>query len=152
MLKALAEISPYTTPQDSRQILPNVVQLLKVLMLFKMTVQRWVHVFRIATVLYISTPSSLMKLIFVHSHWEFLLFLSLWIICLSQSNNMFLVPFQKYMPRRKTGEEMNFTYVECLLYTFHHLAHKVVGCNDSSLYKSPSVSLLHNTYLIFVIL
>lgn len=31
------------------------------------------------------------------------------------------------MPRRKTGEEMNFTYVECLLYTFHHLAHKVAG-------------------------
>lgn len=30
LLKALAEISPYTTPQDSRQILPNVVQLLKV--------------------------------------------------------------------------------------------------------------------------
>lgn len=36
MLKALAEISPYTTPQDSRQILANVVQLLKVCM-FKMT-------------------------------------------------------------------------------------------------------------------
>jgi hypothetical protein len=30
LLKALAEISPYTTPQDSHQILPNVVQLLKV--------------------------------------------------------------------------------------------------------------------------
>ncbi|KAE7995790.1 hypothetical protein FH972_000558 [Carpinus fangiana] len=28
LLKALAEISPYTTPQDSRQVLPNVVQLL----------------------------------------------------------------------------------------------------------------------------
>ncbi|KAF5474487.1 hypothetical protein F2P56_006381 [Juglans regia] len=66
MLKALAEISPYTTPQDSRQILPNVVQLLK-----------------------------------------------------------------KYMPRRKTGEEMNFTYVECLLYTFHHLAHKVPNATNS---------------------
>ncbi|GMY37631.1 apoptosis inhibitor 5-like protein API5 [Fagus crenata] len=66
LLKALAEISPYTTPQDSRQILPNVVQLLK-----------------------------------------------------------------KYMPRRKTGEEMNFTYVECLLYTFHHLAHKVPNATNS---------------------
>ncbi|KAG6641341.1 apoptosis inhibitor 5-like protein API5 isoform X2 [Carya illinoinensis] len=66
MLKALAEISPYTTPQDSRQILPNVVQLLK-----------------------------------------------------------------KYMPWRKTGEEMNFTYVECLLYTFHHLAHKVPNATNS---------------------
>lgn len=29
------------------------------------------------------------------------------------------------MPRRKTAEEMNFTYVECLLFTFHHLASKV---------------------------
>lgn len=29
------------------------------------------------------------------------------------------------MPARKTGEEMNFTYVECLLYTFHHLSNKV---------------------------
>ncbi|GLT68935.1 hypothetical protein SLA2020_411250 [Shorea laevis] len=66
LLKALAEISPYTTPQDSRQILPNVVQLLK-----------------------------------------------------------------KYMPRRKTGEETNFTYVECLLYTFHHLAHKVPNATNS---------------------
>ena len=44
---------------------------------------------------------------------------------------MFLVPFQKYMPRRKTGEEMNFTYVECLLYTFHHLAHKVPNATNS---------------------
>ncbi|GLT62060.1 hypothetical protein SLA2020_347250 [Shorea laevis] len=66
LIKALAEISPYTTPQDSRQILPNVVQLLK-----------------------------------------------------------------KYMPRRKTGEETNFTYVECLLYTFHHLAHKVPNATNS---------------------
>ncbi|KAF5473018.1 hypothetical protein F2P56_009665 [Juglans regia] len=66
MLKALAEISPYTTPQDSRQILANVVQLVK-----------------------------------------------------------------NYMPRRKTGEEMNFTYVECLLYTFHHLAHKVPNATNS---------------------
>lgn len=31
------------------------------------------------------------------------------------------------MPARKTGEEMNFTYVECLLYAFHHLAHKVAN-------------------------
>ncbi|PPD95686.1 hypothetical protein GOBAR_DD07295 [Gossypium barbadense] len=29
LLKALAEISPYTTPQDSRQVLPSVVELLK---------------------------------------------------------------------------------------------------------------------------
>ncbi|MBA0720323.1 hypothetical protein Golax_007947 [Gossypium laxum] len=29
LLKALAEILPYTTPQDSRQILPSIVQLLK---------------------------------------------------------------------------------------------------------------------------
>eukprot|EP00258_Populus_trichocarpa_P051227 XP_024467246.1 apoptosis inhibitor 5-like protein API5 [Populus trichocarpa] len=66
LLKALAEISPFTLPQDSRQILPSVVQLLK-----------------------------------------------------------------KYMPRRKSGEEMNFTYVECLLYAFHHLAHKAPNATNS---------------------
>lgn len=66
LLKALAEISPYTMPQDSRQTLPSIVQLLK-----------------------------------------------------------------KYMPRRKTGEEMNFTYVECLLYAFHHLAHKAPNATNS---------------------
>ncbi|KAK8484934.1 hypothetical protein V6N13_068234 [Hibiscus sabdariffa] len=66
LLKGLAEISPYTTPQDSRQVLPSVVQLLK-----------------------------------------------------------------KYMPRRKTGEETNFTYVECLLFSFHHLAHKAPNATNS---------------------
>ncbi|KAL6992441.1 Apoptosis inhibitor 5 [Sarracenia purpurea var. burkii] len=66
LLKNLAETSPYTMPQDSRQILPSVVQLLK-----------------------------------------------------------------KYMPRRKSGEETNFTYVECLLYTFHHLAHKAPNATNS---------------------
>ncbi|XP_024987837.1 apoptosis inhibitor 5-like protein API5 isoform X2 [Cynara cardunculus var. scolymus] len=66
LLKNLAESSPYSTPQDSRQILPSVVQLLK-----------------------------------------------------------------KYMPLRKTGEEMNFTYVECLLFTFHHLAHKAPNATNS---------------------
>ncbi|KAB5560659.1 hypothetical protein DKX38_005616 [Salix brachista] len=66
LLKALAEISPFTLPQDSRQILPSVVQLLK-----------------------------------------------------------------KYMPRRRSGEEMNFTYVECLLYAFHHLAHKAPNATNS---------------------
>ncbi|KAK8608055.1 hypothetical protein V6N13_023490 [Hibiscus sabdariffa] len=66
LLKGLAEISPYTTPQDSRQILPPIVQLLK-----------------------------------------------------------------KYMPARKTGEETNFTYVECLLFSFHHLAHKAPNATNS---------------------
>ncbi|KAG5561801.1 hypothetical protein RHGRI_004746 [Rhododendron griersonianum] len=66
LLKNLAESSPYATPQDSRQILPSVVQLLK-----------------------------------------------------------------KYMPRRKSGEETNFTYVECLLYTFHHLASKAPNATNS---------------------
>ncbi|XP_028780301.1 apoptosis inhibitor 5-like protein API5 [Neltuma alba] len=66
LLKSLAEFSPYTTPQDSRQILPSIVQLLK-----------------------------------------------------------------KYMPWKKSGEETNFTYVECLLYTFHHLAHKVPNATNS---------------------
>ncbi|PSR98615.1 Apoptosis inhibitor 5-like protein [Actinidia chinensis var. chinensis] len=66
LLKNLAESSPYTTPQDSRQILPSVVQLLKI-----------------------------------------------------------------YMPRKKSGEETNFTYVECLLYTFHHLAYKGPNATNS---------------------
>lgn len=66
LLRSLAEFSPYTSPQDSRQMLPSIVQLLK-----------------------------------------------------------------KYMTWKKTGEEMNFTYVECLLYTFHHLAHKVPNATNS---------------------
>ncbi|KAJ4982351.1 hypothetical protein NE237_033188 [Protea cynaroides] len=66
LLKNLAESSPYTSPQDSRQLLPSIVQLLK-----------------------------------------------------------------KYMPRRKAGEELNFTYVECLLYTFHHLAYKTPNATNS---------------------
>uniref|UniRef100_A0A1D1ZCQ9 Apoptosis inhibitor 5 n=1 Tax=Anthurium amnicola TaxID=1678845 RepID=A0A1D1ZCQ9_9ARAE len=66
LLKTLAGSSPYAMPQDSRQLLPSVVQLLK-----------------------------------------------------------------KYMPRRKTGEEMNFNFVECLLYTFHHLAHKTPNSTNS---------------------
>uniref|UniRef100_A0A5B7BF11 Putative apoptosis inhibitor 5 n=1 Tax=Davidia involucrata TaxID=16924 RepID=A0A5B7BF11_DAVIN len=65
LLKNLAECSPYITPQDSRQLLPPVVQLLK-----------------------------------------------------------------KHMIRRKI-EELNFTYVECLLYTFHHLAHKTPNATNS---------------------
>lgn len=44
----------------------------------------------------------------------------------SLNSDMFMhLQMQKYMPRRKAGEEMNFTYVECLLYTFNNLAHKV---------------------------
>ncbi|KAJ0240104.1 Apoptosis inhibitory protein 5 [Hirschfeldia incana] len=66
LLKALADISPYTTAQEARQMLPSIVQLLK-----------------------------------------------------------------NYMPARKTAEEMNFTYVECLLYAFHHLAHKVPNATNS---------------------
>ncbi|WZZ49554.1 hypothetical protein YC2023_049661 [Brassica napus] len=66
LLKALADISPYTTAQEARQMLPSIVQLLK-----------------------------------------------------------------KYMPAKKTAEEMNFTYVECLLYAFHHLAHKVPNATNS---------------------
>nr|XP_043625289.1 apoptosis inhibitor 5-like protein API5 [Erigeron canadensis] len=66
LLKNVAESSPYSTSQDSRQILPSVVELLK-----------------------------------------------------------------KYMPLRKTGEEMYLTYVECLLYSFHHLAHKAPNSTNS---------------------
>ncbi|XP_057524226.1 apoptosis inhibitor 5-like protein API5 [Amaranthus tricolor] len=65
LLKNLAESSPYTTPQDARQILSSVVQLLK-----------------------------------------------------------------KYMPRKKT-EEINFNYVECLLYMFHQLASKAPNATNS---------------------
>ncbi|RZC46630.1 hypothetical protein C5167_039580 [Papaver somniferum] len=66
LFKNLAEISPYTSPQDSRQLLPSVVQLMKI-----------------------------------------------------------------YMPRRKTGEDMDFSCVECLLYTFHHLSHKTPNATNS---------------------
>ncbi|XP_074357248.1 apoptosis inhibitor 5-like protein API5 isoform X1 [Apium graveolens] len=38
---------------------------------------------------------------------------------------------KKYMPRRKTAEEMNFTYVECLLFTFHHIASKAPNASNS---------------------
>ncbi|KAL5715900.1 hypothetical protein ACHQM5_017661 [Ranunculus cassubicifolius] len=38
---------------------------------------------------------------------------------------------KKHMPLRKTGEELNFTYVECLLYTFHHLASKTPNATNS---------------------
>ncbi|XXG61469.1 hypothetical protein AAC387_Pa05g0074 [Persea americana] len=65
LLKSVAESSPYTTPHDSRQLLPSVVQLLK-----------------------------------------------------------------KCTPQRK-AEDMNFTFVECLLYTFHHLAHKTPNATNS---------------------
>ncbi|CAA7028718.1 unnamed protein product [Microthlaspi erraticum] len=66
LLRALAEISPCTTAQVARQMLPAIVQLLK-----------------------------------------------------------------KCMPARKTGEQMNFTYVECLLYVLHHLAHKAPNATNS---------------------
>ncbi|XP_073300828.1 apoptosis inhibitor 5-like protein API5 isoform X2 [Primulina huaijiensis] len=65
MLKNLAECSFTAKPQDSRQLLPAVVQLLK-----------------------------------------------------------------KYLVRRKI-EEMNFTSIECLLYAFHHLAHKTPNASNS---------------------
>ncbi|CAM6023087.1 unnamed protein product [Sphagnum balticum] len=38
---------------------------------------------------------------------------------------------KKYMPRKKTGEELNFTFVECLLFTFHQLAHKTPNTTNS---------------------
>ncbi|KAK2968390.1 hypothetical protein RJ640_004396 [Escallonia rubra] len=65
VLKNLAECSLYATSQDSRQLLPSVVQLLK-----------------------------------------------------------------KHMTRTKI-EEMKFTYVECLLYTFHQLAHQTPNATNS---------------------
>ncbi|KAL1817904.1 hypothetical protein DCAR_0522403 [Daucus carota subsp. sativus] len=65
LLKNLAECSHHVSPQECRQLLPSVVQLLK-----------------------------------------------------------------KTMVRKKL-EEMNFTFVECLLYTFHHLAHKAPNATNS---------------------
>lgn len=38
---------------------------------------------------------------------------------------------KKFMPLRKTREEFNFTYVECLLYTFHYLAFKTPNATNS---------------------
>ncbi|KAG6546448.1 hypothetical protein Mapa_011996 [Marchantia paleacea] len=38
---------------------------------------------------------------------------------------------KKYVPRKKTSEELNFTYVECLLYVFHQLAHKAPNMTNS---------------------
>lgn len=64
-LKSVAESSPYAAAQDSRQLLPSIVHLLKI-----------------------------------------------------------------YLPRRKS-EETSFNYIECLLYTFHHLAHKIPNSTNS---------------------
>ncbi|KAL8159332.1 hypothetical protein V2J09_000869 [Rumex salicifolius] len=65
LLKNIAESSPFSSPQDARQILPSIIQLLK-----------------------------------------------------------------RYMPCKKT-EETIFNYVECLLYTFHHLASKAPNATNS---------------------
>ncbi|XP_062218900.1 apoptosis inhibitor 5-like protein API5 isoform X2 [Phragmites australis] len=65
LLKTIAASSSYAAAQDSRQLLPSVVQLLK-----------------------------------------------------------------KYMPGKKV-EDINHNYVECLLYTFHHLAHKTPNTTNS---------------------
>ncbi|TVU01893.1 hypothetical protein EJB05_24044 [Eragrostis curvula] len=65
LLKTVASSSPYATAQDSRLLLPSVVQLLK-----------------------------------------------------------------KYMPGKKV-EDINHNYVECLLYTFHHFAHKTPNTTNS---------------------
>jgi hypothetical protein len=38
---------------------------------------------------------------------------------------------KKYVPRKKTGEELNYTFVECLLFIFHQLAHKTPNTTNS---------------------
>ncbi|MCO5606997.1 hypothetical protein L7F22_061188 [Adiantum nelumboides] len=38
---------------------------------------------------------------------------------------------QNYMPKRKISEEVNYTFVECLLYTFHQLASKTPNTTNS---------------------
>ncbi|CAN6244137.1 unnamed protein product [Urochloa humidicola] len=65
LLKTIAASSPYAAAQDSRQLLPSVVQMLK-----------------------------------------------------------------KYMPGKRV-DDINHNYVECLLYTFHHLAHKTPNTTNS---------------------
>ncbi|XP_051208730.1 apoptosis inhibitor 5-like protein API5 [Lolium perenne] len=65
LLKTISASSPFAVAQDSRQLLPSVVQLLK-----------------------------------------------------------------KYMPGKKV-DDINHNYVECLLYTFHHLAHKTPNSTNS---------------------
>lgn len=38
---------------------------------------------------------------------------------------------KKYMPKRKTNEDFNYTFVECLLYTFHQLSSKTPNTTNS---------------------
>ncbi|KAH6559027.1 hypothetical protein KP509_1Z031700 [Ceratopteris richardii] len=38
---------------------------------------------------------------------------------------------KKYMPRRRTNEDFNYTHVECLLYMFHQLASKTPNTTNS---------------------
>lgn len=38
---------------------------------------------------------------------------------------------KKYMPKKKTTEEVNYSFVECLLYTFHQLASKTPNTTNS---------------------
>ncbi|KAK4493234.1 hypothetical protein RD792_017896 [Penstemon davidsonii] len=47
------------------------------------------------------------------------------------NKHIFPVFEKKSMPRRKAGDEMNFTYAECLLYAFHHLAHKAPNATNN---------------------
>ncbi|KAL3508723.1 hypothetical protein ACH5RR_028124 [Cinchona calisaya] len=56
-------------------------------------------------------------------------------LCATPSDSRQFLPsvvqlLKKYMVWRKI-EEMNFTYVECLLYTFHHLAYKTPNATNS---------------------
>lgn len=74
--------------------------------------------------------SALKGLHLVHSFLNLSLFQYERVAC-SFPHKLFYFESQKYMPRRKTGEEMNFTYVECLLYTFHHIAYKVISALQS---------------------
>ena len=114
LLKNLAECSPYVTPQDSRQLLPSVVQVLKVY-LHRCPLVNMFMFFSFS--LYVTWQQFLFKSL-VSFYYLFLPFL------INFMDSLFTFPQQKHMVRRKI-EEMNFTYIECLLYIFHHLAHKV---------------------------
>ncbi|KAK3036304.1 hypothetical protein RJ639_031276 [Escallonia herrerae] len=102
VFKNLAECSLYATSQESRHLLPSVVQLLKALLIFLMYP--------------VSTALEIIDMIPAEG--------SLFSIACS----VFLL--QKHKTRTKI-EEMKFTYVECLLYTFHQLAHKTPNATNS---------------------
>ena len=58
-------------------------------------------------------------------------FVDRWTVCVDFKPRKRYLCLQKFVPRKKTGDEIKFGSVECLLYTFHQLAHKVSSCESS---------------------